>query len=390
MADITPDSRSRPSPAELQPPTFEHLTEAPSIASLLTKTVANSLHSRTRFPHTLLVGPPDSGKQIMAATIASEMGVSLTTIHAPSVTNIRDMHRTLRSVPAGSVVLFSQIDRADWVSAQLCRIAAGLPVCDQQVWRGAETPGDDWSSKIDSHPYHDFTIIATSRAPRADHRVMNEWAEVTIRTERTERSESIRLERVFHRLGVKVAPAALARLASFGTKSQIRTLMLARNVVALTEARHGSSIDLAAVEPALHDITEIMLTRAERERLRSGDSLSRSESTANRGLLGALAGSLDRSIDIDPEVKRKKRNKTIREVVLVSLGVIVVFSTSVFLAKWIEHRFIELRRTNAEASGQSLTATDPGTTSPPVEGSVSEGASAAPTSDASAASPTPP
>lgn len=76
MADITPDSRSRPSPVELQPPTFEHLTEAPSIASLLTKTVSNSLHSRSRFPHTLLVGPPDSGKQIMAATIASEMGVS--------------------------------------------------------------------------------------------------------------------------------------------------------------------------------------------------------------------------------------------------------------------------------------------------------------------------
>ena len=137
-------------------------------------------------------------------------------------------------------------------------------------------------------------------------------------------------------------------------------------------------------------IDDVYLTRAERERLRSGDSLSRSESTANRGLLGALAGSLDRSIDIDPEVKRKKRNKTIREVVLVSLGVIVVFSTSVFLAKWIDHRFIELRRTNAEASGQSLPATDPGTTSPPVEGSVSEGASAAPTSDASAASPTPP
>ena len=390
MADITPDSRSRPSPVELQPPSFEHLTEAPSIASLLTKTVANSLHSRSRFPHTLLVGPPDSGKQTMAATIASEMGVSLTTIHAPSVTNIRDMHRTLRSVPAGSVVLFSQIDRADWICPQLCRIAAGLPVCDQQVWRGAETPGDDWSSKIDSHPYHDFTIIATSRAPRADHRVMNEWAEVTIRTERTERSESIRLERVFHRLGVKVAPAALARLASFGTNSQIRTLMLARNIVALTEARHGSSIDLAAVEPALRDITEIMLTRAERERLQSGESLSRSESTASRGLLGALAGSLDRSIDIEPEVKRKKRNKTIREVVLVSLIVILVFSSSAFLAKWIDHRFIELRRTNAEAAGQTLTATDPGATSPSAEGAVSHGDPATPTAEASPASPTPP
>lgn len=349
----------RPSPLDLQPPSFEHLTEAPSISTLLKRTVELSLAAGMRFPHTLFLGPPDSGKQVMAATIAAEMGVNLATINASTIRDAKELHQLLREVPDGAVVLVSQIDRSDWIKYQLCRIVAGLPVAEQRGEPRFEVPGDEWRSAVDGHSYRDFSIIATSRVLRADHSAWNEWAQITVRTERTEHTESVRLQRVLGRLGVKPGPVALARLANHAVKSQTRTLMLARNIIALTEAKQGSTLELADVERALAQLGKVMLTEAERDRLEAGKSLQRQEDMNDRGLFGALVGSIDRSIDITPEVRAKRRNKKIRETAEICTLVILVGVMMIFLSKLLISRFIDAPKGDPTSPAAVVPAAEP-------------------------------
>jgi hypothetical protein len=220
-------------------------------------------------------------------------------------------------------------------------------------------PGDEWRSAVDGHSYRDFSIIATSRVLRADHSAWNEWAQITVRTERTEHTESVRLQRVLGRLGVKPGPVALARLANHAVKSQTRTLMLARNIIALTEAKQGSTLELADVERALAQLGKVMLTEAERDRLEAGKSLQRQEDMNDRGLFGALVGSIDRSIDITPEVRAKRRNKKIRETAEICTLVILVGVMMIFLSKLLISRFIDAPKGDPTSPAAVVPATEP-------------------------------
>jgi hypothetical protein len=74
-----------PSLLELQAPTLNHMSEAPGLAATLARAVQASLETGPRFPHLLLIGPADSGKQTIAATVARELGAPLVCINPASL-----------------------------------------------------------------------------------------------------------------------------------------------------------------------------------------------------------------------------------------------------------------------------------------------------------------
>jgi hypothetical protein len=113
------------------------------------------------------------------------------------------------------------------------------------------------------------------------------------------------------------------------------------------------------VERALAQLGKVMLTEAERDRLEAGKSLQRQEDMNDRGLFGDLVGSIDRSIDITPEVRAKRRNKKIRETAEICTLVILVGVMMIFLSKLLISRFIDAPKGDPTSPAAVVPATEP-------------------------------
>ena len=239
-------------PSILVPPSFAHLAEAPALATALQRTVEACLRSRTRFPHTLLVGPADASKRSIAAVIAAEMAAPVSFLDLTLVAAPDELHAVLKDVPAGGVVVASGFDAvhpnivrdiARAVSQR--RPAVATPSRPQLPWdldpaiaRPARAP----------KPYADFTMIGTAREPLEGVGRYMGWVEQQFHLERSAASESVRLGRAFARYGLKVDAAGCRTMAERTVGSGIRTLPAVGAVVEWMRAEGLSSIQWSSLE----------------------------------------------------------------------------------------------------------------------------------------------
>jgi hypothetical protein len=314
---------------DLRAPTLDHLSEAPALASTLMQLVRSSLQSGSRFPHTLLIGPPDSGKQSIAATIAAELGAPFITVPAWTMHDRVELHRILDCAPEGAVVLVSLIE-GNWnASGELLRFVTGLPPA-RHPWFPADIPGEEWKSTGAAERRSDLTIIATSRVRAAEHFACNQWAELVLYTERNAITEKQRIDRMLRRSGVVADADALDLLANFGVTAKVRTLRLARFVLLWARQTGRGSIDAGAAEHAIREVKSLSpeATRADIPQLSAPPAMSESNGEPRDP-------SVEISIDANPAGEQSS-GLTNKEAIGLVLALVAIVTAAVFAANALE------------------------------------------------------
>ena len=249
-------------PACLVPPTLAHFTENAALGASIGRAIEACLRDRRRFPHTLLRGPADSGKRLLAAVIAKELSEPILSLDISCTTGAADLHAVFKEAGDRSIVLVTGVDiapppavrdlargasrqRLDGTAAQG---PVGFPEIDRVLRRGARGP----------KRYADFALIATARGRVDAAAVQFGWLERTHDLARNAGTEAARLGRVFRRVGLAADQPAIERIAHVSVDFGIRTLQAAATVVewaqaeglvALEDAVHGDAI-MAALEPS--------------------------------------------------------------------------------------------------------------------------------------------
>ena len=252
-----PSSINRPLlPAHLVPPSLAHLHEAPGLSSTLGRVIERCLQSRTRFPHTLLAGPRDSGKRSLAHLIAAEMAVPIISVELQTVTNSTELHAVFREASAGAIVLVSGLDVASAPAvrdvaraARRIRLAAAapppsFPFLDPALAR-PERP---------VRPYADFTVIATARGPQELGEGYLNWVEQRFFLKRSAATEAARLARLFARAGISIDVTGCRTIAGYALSSGIGTMAAAAAVVDWMRAERVSTASWQRLEPLLGEL----------------------------------------------------------------------------------------------------------------------------------------
>ncbi|MEN9642913.1 MAG: hypothetical protein RIR77_2102 [Planctomycetota bacterium] len=268
----------------LAAPSLTHLREAPALASTLSRTVEECQRSGCRFPHTLLVGPSDSGKRGLVSTIAAELAVPVIAVDATIIGSSDDLHAAFRRALDGSIVVISGMEGA--LPAMLRDIARAAARNRLSGTGGARptfpgTPGN-WGTPnfkgmagIPGFPgiggfstdepdprarasrrYEDFTIILTSRSPIPVDSGHCNWIERTFYLTRTQASEAVRLERVLQRAGLNIDAAGAASLGRCVSDFGLRTLTCASLVAEWMRSNGLTTVTHDVIEPEISRILE--------------------------------------------------------------------------------------------------------------------------------------
>jgi hypothetical protein len=231
----------------LVPPTLRHLEEHPGLAMLLDAEVTTCLARAGRFPHALLVGPADSSKRAVIATVAAELDVPVTWTDAATMNDWREIDRTLRRVAPGSIVAIAGADGLDedaW--AELARIASTREAPRMRGYLAAmqELELEPWQrTPAERRLYPDFTFMMTSRRHIAATAPSVRWVERQWFVSRTKESEAVRLRRLLRAAGVEAAPASVEAFAEFAPGLGIRTLGLANALASVARTHGNGTID---------------------------------------------------------------------------------------------------------------------------------------------------
>jgi hypothetical protein len=241
----------------LVPPTLKHLGEHPGLASLLDAEVTTCLARRARFPHTLLVGPADSSKRAIIATVAAELDVPVAWTDAAAMNDARELDRTLRRAAPGSIVAIAgagDLDADTW--SELARIAATRepPRLRGYLALMHEMELEPWQrTPADRSRYPDFTFMLTSRRHVATTAASVRWVERQWFVPRSKETESVRLRRLFRAASVEAADDAVATFARFAPDLGMRTLGLANALVSMARVHGDGSVDAAGNSEHLQD-----------------------------------------------------------------------------------------------------------------------------------------
>ena len=241
-------------PGHLHPPTLRHFAEHPALAQSIGLTVERCLRTRTRFPHTLLVGDADTGKRSLAHAVAADLAVGLREIDMMHVTSDEELERALRAVPEGGILLVTGFEHAPrGAEVDLTRAMANRT---RRVRRNAPTP-ESWMAAAEalaSARPSEFTVIATSRRPLGSNLQVTRFFERTHYLGRTEAGEADRLRRCLRRAGIALAPDAASAVAAFVLAGGMRTLAAASMLTDFAEAHGLATLNSADVVPAMDAI----------------------------------------------------------------------------------------------------------------------------------------
>ena len=317
-----------PSMLELQAPTLNHMSEAPGLAATLARAVQASLETGQRFPHLLLIGPADSGKQTIAATVARELGAPLVCINPASLQGSDELHDILMTVPRGAVVLVGNLEGQWAICSDLCRVAQGDRV------RKRPTPpwalsGEGWKGTNADEPYRQFTIIATTRDTNAEGYGCTAWAEMVLYTTRTASTESLRIDRTLRRVGLSSDTEALAKLAEFAVNSGVRTLRLARSIALWAGERNATTLNAELATVALGELSDQLVEPARLVRLRNGKPANASKS--------ATSPTGEWSDASATETASRETGATTKQLLAASVLVVAVVASAMFLAMGMYH-----------------------------------------------------
>ena len=246
----------------LVPPTLKHLAESAALGVSVGRAIEACLRDHRRFPHTLLRGPADSGKRLLAAVIAKELSEPILSLDMSCTTGAGDLHAVFKEAGDRSIVLVTGIDIAPAPAVRdIARGAARQRLDAGAVQRPVDFPEiDQVLRRATRGPkrYADFTLIATARGRVDASAAQFGWVERAYALTRNRESESARLGRVFRRAGLGVDQAFIDRVAQMAVMFGIRTLHAASAVVEwaqgegladIHDAAHGDAV-VAALAPA--------------------------------------------------------------------------------------------------------------------------------------------
>ncbi len=222
--------------------TLTHLAECPALAQTAAAVVEHCLAARMRFPHTLLVGPADSSKRLIAQAIAADMAAPFHAIEMLHINGSDALHAALKGIPDGAVLLVSGIDTVTPNAlADLARAVGGRESVRDTTMRDLmrQMDGEKWKRPARGKParaYGDFTVVLTSRTHVPSDSALHRWLQLQFFTQRNAQTEAARLGRAFRRAGVPIAPAALAELARFAVTFKVRSIQAASSVALLRGA----------------------------------------------------------------------------------------------------------------------------------------------------------
>lgn len=229
--------------ADLGAPTLDHLAECPALAETASAVVERCLAERSRFPHTLLVGPADSSKRLVAQAIAADMAAPFHVVEMLHIGGPDALHAALRGVPAGAVVLVSGVDTVTPNAlADLARAVAGRESVRDTTLRDLmrEVEDEPWKKPGRARAprgYQDFTVVMTSRTHVPSDSPLHRWVQLQFFTQRNAHTEAARMARAFRRAGVRMETESMCELARFAVTFKVRTLQ-AVNAVLLHGAGH--------------------------------------------------------------------------------------------------------------------------------------------------------
>jgi hypothetical protein len=226
-------------PAMLRVPTLAHLGEHPALGAMLSSLVDESLRAGRPFPHTLLSGPGDTSKRVIAHAVAAEMAVPIVELDLSTIRTPQELHDALLALHAGTVLLVTRAEHAppgplnDLANAFLARrpVLRSLPgAC-----------------------YEPFTaFLATRLALESDGRCCTTFSQRFFLA-RSDASETARLSRVLRRIGLTCRDDAVTTLAAHAVRFRLRTLDVARAVAMVLERRGTATIDAAQLDRELWD-----------------------------------------------------------------------------------------------------------------------------------------
>lgn len=272
----------------LQPPTLSHLTEAPELAAILMRVINECVRARRRFPHTLLVGPSDSGKRGIARAIAAEMAVPIVCHDLANISGWRQLDSIFQHAGSGTILLLSNLDHAQWAMPHIARSLAGCHMESPYADFMAAINGESWKGNQESDGYEDFTLVVTKRTPPDDWNRLYESMERTFYTKRNAITEACRVSRALHRGNVIGDADALQLLAERTVTEQWRTTEAAVAVLEWAHEHGLSALGKPEMAQAIVDAMSCSIaseTAKKRRRQRSGFS-------------GGMFGF---SIDLDPD-----------------------------------------------------------------------------------------
>ena len=222
--------------------TLTHLAECPALAQTAAAVVEHCLAARMRFPHTLLVGPADSSKRLIAQAIAADMAAPFHAIEMLHINGSDALHAALKGIPDGAVLLVSGIDTVTPNAlADLARAVDGRESVRDTTMRDLmrQMDGEKWKRPARGKParaYGDFTVVLTSRTHVPSDSALHRWLQLQFFTQRNAQTEAARLGRAFRRAGVPITPPALAELARFAVTFKVRSIQAASSVALLRGA----------------------------------------------------------------------------------------------------------------------------------------------------------
>jgi hypothetical protein len=253
---------------DLAAPTLSHLAECPALAETASAIVERCLAGAVRFPHTLLVGPADSSKRLIAQAIAADMAAPF---HVVELVHIKDpdaLHAALRKIPTGAVVLMSGAEAFGGSAPAALSRAVGSrePVRDttmDELMR--EFDREAWKRERKARAerrYEDFTVILTSRTHVPPDSPFHRWVQLQFFTQRNGQTERARMARALRRAGIPLEPAKLSEFASFAATYRIRTVQAVNTLAAHLEAVRDDAAARDAVFEHAMDPTQVKRVRA--------------------------------------------------------------------------------------------------------------------------------
>ena len=226
-------------PHDLAASTLEHLSEFPMLGETASAIVEHCLAANARFPHTLLVGPADSSKRVIAQAIAMDMAAPFHAVEMLHINGPDALHNAFRAVPAGAVVLVSGIDTVTPNAlADLSRAVDARESVRDTTLRDLmrEVDGEPWKRagrQRGPRAYADFTVVLTSRSHVPSDSPLHRWVQLQYFTQRNAKTESARMDRAFRRLGIRLEPQLLSDLARFAVTFKVRTLQAVASMAML-------------------------------------------------------------------------------------------------------------------------------------------------------------
>jgi len=253
---------------DLAAPTLRHLTECPALAETASTLVERCLACGVRFPHTLISGPADSSKRVIARAIAAEMAAPL---HVVELVHVRDpdaLHSALRRIPAGAVALLSGAESFNKAAmAALSRAIGAREPTTEPSMRDflLDLDREPWKRESKTRApkrYEDFTVILTARRHVPPTSALHRWVELQFFTRRDGHTECARMSRALRRAGVDLAHHQLAEFAEFAAVYRIRTAQAVNMLtVHLDAVRRDPTARDAAFAHAM-DPTQVKRVRA--------------------------------------------------------------------------------------------------------------------------------